>query len=543
MSAAGCISSLERPALLDRLEQEVFDVVVIGGGITGAGVAREAALRGLRVALLEAHDFAAGTSSRSSKLIHGGLRYLAMGDVALVRKAALERKQVFRLAPHLAERRWMVFPARSYFGLVKMRAGITTYEKLGEVAAEDRHRNWNREALEQEEPLLNRKRYKYACAYREYLTDDARLVLANLRDAARHGALAINYAAVDRILVEAGRACGVEAECRESGRRLRVRAHCIINAAGPWVEAVQRLEEPAARPFLHLSKGIHFAFPAKRAPLRNMLALNTDDGRIVFVIPRGSVVYVGTTDTTYTRGSQLWPEVTREDVEYLLAPLHRDLNVAPLRPEEITSAWAGLRPLIAEPGKRPSDLSRRDEILIGPAKVVTIAGGKLTGYRPMAKAALDKVAQLFELELGPPHREEPPLPGGDFAGEIPGLSRSLSRDYGLPPACSERLARSYGSEAGEVLKGGQAPLVEGGCILRGEVTWAVEVEGALTLEDLLYRRVRTALFDPDFREALVEPAADEMAKLLSWAAARRQQEVEQVRARLRSDLSFLSETG
>jgi len=204
----GDLSTPARFAVLDRLEHERFDCVVIGGGISGAGVAREASLRGLSVALLEAEDFASGTSSRSSKLIHGGLRYLAMGDVSLVRTTALERKQIFRIAPHLAEPRWMVVPVRSYAGLLKFRAAITAYEKLGAVESADLHRNWGVNEIEREEPALDASVYKHACAYREYLTDDAHLVLANLRSAAGLGAAVLNHARVDAIVQEASRAAG-----------------------------------------------------------------------------------------------------------------------------------------------------------------------------------------------------------------------------------------------------------------------------------------------------------------------------------------------
>ena len=200
MPGAPAISTLARPATLDRLERERFDCVVIGGGITGAGIAREASLRGLSVALLEAEDFASGTSSRSSKLIHGGLRYLAMGDVALVRSTALERKEIHRLAPHLAEPRWLVVPSRSRAGMLKVRVGVTAYEKLGGVAAADLHRNWSSRDLEREAPLIERSTYKHACVYREYLTDDAHLVLANLRGAVAADAAVLNHAPVDAIL-------------------------------------------------------------------------------------------------------------------------------------------------------------------------------------------------------------------------------------------------------------------------------------------------------------------------------------------------------
>ena len=538
---AAALDTSSRSATLDRLERESFDLAVIGGGIAGAGVARAAGLRGLRVALLEAEDFASGTSSRSSKLVHGGLRYLAMGDVALVRKTALERKVIFRLAPHLAERRWMVVPTRSYAGMLKMRTGITAYEKLGAVEGPDLHRNWSVDDMAREEPALDRRSYKHAVVYREYLTDDAHLVLANLRAAAGDGAALLNHAPVRAILREAGVAGGVEAECRLSGRRLRVRARCVVNAAGPWVEAVRRLEEGTAAPLLHLSKGVHIVVSAERLPVRHMIICETRDRRSIFVIRHGEVVYIGTTDTTHAGGHETWPRIDREDVEYLLEPVARYFDVEPLRPEEVVAAWAGLRPLIAEPGKAPSEISRRDEVLVGPARVVTMAGGKLTGYRLMAHDTLEKAAEVCGLDLAPAPAEEPPLPGGDFEGDLEPLEQGLVREAGVAPAAAARLARLYGTEAREIVRRGVEPLLPGAPVLASEVDWAVRVEAAATVEDAIYRRLRTAWYVPGAREAAVEPVARRMAELLGWDAERRSAEVEAARARLASELAFLGD--
>ena len=536
MTAA--ISTPAREATLDRLEREAFDCVVIGGGISGAGVAREAALRGLSVALLDAEDFASGTSSRSSKLIHGGLRYLAMGDVALVRTTALERKEIFRLAPHLATRRWMVVPTRGYASLLKLRAGITTYEKLGAVEGDDLHRNWDAAQIEREEPAIDTSVYKHACVYREYLTDDAHLVVANLRSAAERGAAILNHIPVESVVREDGVASGVEATCKLSGRTLRVRARWVINAAGPWVDAVRCLEDEAAAPMLHLSKGVHIVVPAERMPVHNMVIANTKDRRTIFVIRQGDVTYVGTTDTTYEPGRAVWPEITREDVEYLLEPTARLLRTDPVRPEEVVAAWAGLRPLIAEPGKLPHEISRRDEVLVGPARMITMAGGKLTGYRPMAKGTLERAAEACGLELAPRIEEEPPLPGGDFAGDLALLENALVRDHGVGAACAARMVRLYGAEADEVARGGTEPLVPGAPVLASEVDWAVWVEGAATVEDVIYRRLRTALYVPDAREASVEAAARRMAPLLGWDEAESARQVRSVLSLLAADLSF-----
>lgn len=532
------LSSAGREALLDRLERESFDLAVIGGGISGAGVARHAAQRGLAVALLEAEDFASGTSSRSSKLVHGGLRYLAQGEVNLVRKTALERKVIHRLAPHLAEPRWMIVPSRSWTGHLKMRAAIAAYEKLGGVSGDDLHRTWSSEEFAVEEPCLDREKLKYALVYREYLTDDAHLVLANLRSAAALGAVALNHAPVDAIPKEGGVAAGVEATCRFSGRRVRVRAKCVVNAAGPWVEPVRRLEEPSAPPLLHLSKGVHVVVPAERLPVNHMVICGTSDRRSIFVIRRGQCVYLGTTDTTYTGGSQLWPEITREDVEYLLAPTATHFRGEPLRPEDVTAAWAGLRPLIAQPGKRPSEISRRDEVLIGPARVVTMAGGKLTGYRVMAQETVEKAAEVCGLTLGPVLAEEPPLPGGDFHGDLGRLSGELVSEFGLSRECASRTARLYGAEARELARADTQPLVPGAPILAAEVAWAVEREGAVTLEDALYRRLRNVWYVPGWREQTVEPVAARMAALLGWDETRTRKERSEVKARLAYELAF-----
>jgi glycerol-3-phosphate dehydrogenase len=535
------LDATSRSQVLDELERGVFDIAVIGGGITGAGVAREASLRGLRVALVEAEDYASGTSSRSSKLIHGGLRYLAMGDVALVRETALERTVLRRMAPHLAERRWMVLPVRTRAGLLKFRTAITAYEKLGAVATEDTHRKWDAADLEREEPLLDRSRFPHACAYREYLTDDARLVLANLRAAAAAGAVCLNHVPVDAFLASAGgRAEGLTARCDLSQRRVAVRACCIVNAAGPWVEAIRRFEDPSAADLLHLSKGVHVVLPASRCPVRNVVLMNAGDKRSLFAIPRGDVTYVGTTDTTYAGGARVWPEITAEDVRYLLEPIGRTFAVEPPQPAEIVAGWAGLRPLVARPGKAPQDLSRKDEVTIGPAGIVTVAGGKLTGYRPMAIRIVECAGGVIGGVLPPRPADEPPLPGGDFDGDSAALERQLVASFAVGASAARRLVGLYGSEAAACAELGVEPLVAGTGVLAGEVVWAVRHEGATRAEDVLYRRTRVALYHPAWRESLVEPVVAQMALLLGWDAGRCAEERARVRDLFRSEQARLS---
>jgi glycerol-3-phosphate dehydrogenase len=541
MSVLPTISTLSRSSTIDELEHGDFDLIVIGGGITGAGIVRDAAMRGLSVALLEAHDFASGTSSRSSKLIHGGLRYLERGEFNLVRKTALERKEIHRLAPHLCEPRLMVLPLRTRAKLFHLRLGLSTYEWLGGVARKDSQRTWSGASLAEHEPLLDARRFPFAVAYREYLTDDARLVLANIRSAAGFGANVLNHAPVVGLIREGDSAAGVEVRDKLTGREFRVRGRVIVNAAGPWVEAIQRLEDPGSRPLLHLSKGVHIAISASRLPIRNLVVLNTRDKRRIFAIRRSDVVYIGTTDSTYEPGARVWPEVEREDVEYLLEPIPHHFNIAPLTPDDVIGAWAGLRPLIADPGqKNPSELSRRDELLTGPLGLISVAGGKLTGYRGMARRVLRNVAERLGRSFRKIDDDEPPLPGGDFpsGAELSDLGTALCQEANLDHATGERLARLYGTEARSVLALGDRPIFPGARAIVGEVRWAVEREGAATLEDLFYRRTRLPMFWSEATRA-VEPLANLLAERLGWNPRLRAAEIERVERQLGADLAFL----
>jgi glycerol-3-phosphate dehydrogenase len=535
-----------RQAAVGRLASDSFDVLVVGGGITGAGVALAAAERGMSVALLEAEDFACGTSSRSSKLIHGGLRYLAMGDVGLVRDTARERTAVHAMAPHLAEPCWMVVPARSRAGALKLRAAIAAYEKLGAVAAADRHRNWEADDLAVEEPALRRDLFPHACAYREYRTDDARLVLAVLRAAVRAGAVVLNRARVVAVAAGgAGRVERVTARCDGAGEDREVRTRTVVNAAGPWVEDVARLEVAGGPARLHLSKGVHVVVPADQLPVRNLLVLSAADGRSVFTVPRGDVVYVGTTDTSFTGGpaDRAEPGVDRADVDYLLDPLGRALDVEPLVARDVVAAWAGLRPLVAPPpgapAAPPSELSRRDEVWIGEAGMITVAGGKLTGFRRMAETVLDHVGRALGSGL-PPAAPSAPLPGGELGADLSVTEAELVRRHGVTPAVAARLVRLYGSESSEVLDLGAEPLVPGGHVVAGELAWAVDVEAAATVADVIDRRWRAAAFLPGERDGLVAPVAAGLAARLGWDDRRRAAEEDDVRRRFRSELDFVA---
>jgi len=508
----------DRARLFRALEERPFDLIVIGGGITGAGLARSAAARGLRVALLEARDLASGTSSRSSKMIHGGLRYLAQGDVALVREASTERQILRRIAPHLARFTPFLLPTRSAAGMAKFRTAMWAFEKLGQVPPDERHEVWNAKDLAAREPLAATKANSGAVVYYEFLTDDARLTLANARSAAADGAQILTFAPVTKIELENGTAVGVHCESTLDGETLGafVRGRVIVNAAGPWVDAIRALEAPDEKSRLSLTKGIHLVLPHSRLPLSRTILMSAADKRPVFAVPRGDVTYLGTTDTFFPT-SCYWPEIEAKDVDYLLDATSQSFCIEPLTPGDVVSSWTGMRPLVSQVGKRPSEISRQDEVWTGPGGILSIAGGKLTAYRKMVERVADTVFERLGQPATPAVSQDRPLVGGDIeSAPIDEAAKAGQQPH-------DRLADLYGSEASDV----QA---DGGD-LAAEVRQAVRREGALRLEDYWVRRAARAFFDLDAGLSTLEPASQEMARLLDWNEGTRAAEVAACRHR------------
>ena len=528
------LDSNQRQALLTETQNTKYDIIVIGGGITGAGILREASLRGLSALLIESDDFASGTSSKSTKLIHGGLRYLAMGHVHVVREAARERKRVHRLAPHLAEPRWLMLPAANRFELAKYVVGVTAYEKLGQVGKQDKHFNLRGAELEDFEPLLNQSNFPHTCVYREYLTDDARLVMANVRGGIQAGGTAVNKLKVTGLHKEKDRIQGVKVQCQLSSESFVIQGRSVINAAGPWVESICQLDGKEMPKSVVLSKGIHVVVPAEKLPVQQVTFSVSLDDRPVFVVPKGKTVYLGTTDTLHPR-AEPWPEVTAEEVDYLFEPIRRYYNIDLTRDDCLTS-WAGLRPLIFESGKSTKEISRKDEVWLSESGLITIAGGKLTGYRKMAEDAVSRACQVLGIDSILPDFEEL-LPGGDLSS-LTQTALDLTQTCPMSDEDSERLVRLYGSEGRQVLAMGSRSLIPDGSVFDGEVRWAIKEEGAHSLEDVLYRRTRAALYAPAESAGLVEPIAELMADELNWSATRREEEIKHVNRLLAADTAF-----
>lgn len=529
------------------------DVLVIGGGIVGAAVARDAALRGFRTALIDRGDFAGGTSSRSSRLVHGGLRYLETGDFRLVFEASRERRILMTIAPHLVRPLPFIMPiyAGSRVSPLKLRAGMWLYDGLSLFRNVQRHR-WlaPREVL-RADPGLRQKGLRGAALYHDAQTDDARLVLATARSAARAGALVANYTEVTSLLKSDGLVRGAVVRDVLDGDVHSIRALTVVNATGPWVDAMRQLDEPDATPLLRLTKGVHVAVPRTRLTSPSAVTmLSPIDGRVMFVLPWGEVAYVGTTDTDY-QGPLDDVRATGEDVVYLLRSANSYFPEARLTPTDVISTWAALRSLVAPKTERRSvAVSREHRIVESLAGLVSVAGGKLTTHRAMASGVVDVVAARLRRIDGRPvppraRTELQVLPGGEAADLEVLVDSLLVRDIKEPVA--RHLVASYGSEAAAVANQVEKnrvlgrPLIEGRPEIRAEVSHAVEREMAVRLVDVMMRRLHLFHLAPAASVKIAAAVARKMRELLKWSAEREAAELHAYLEEVKRSRMFLGE--
>ncbi|MFN7601693.1 MAG: glycerol-3-phosphate dehydrogenase/oxidase, partial [Bacteroidota bacterium] len=356
------------------------------------GISLDAATSGLKVLLLEKHDFAFGTSSRSTKLIHGGLRYLKQLEFGLVKEVGSERAVVHSLAPHLVVPEKMLLPLYEKKGMGYWLAsfGLKIYDWLAGVKPEDQRKMLTRPQTLRQEPLLKPDDVKGGALYAEYRTDDARLTVEIVKTACANGAKAINYCRVTGFLYNGARVAGVVANDGLTGNDFQVQATVVVNAAGPWVDELRELNQSKKGKRLHLTKGVHLLVPREKFNIAQAIYFDVGDGRMIFAIPRDRTTYVGTTDTNYS-GSKEDVQTDLVDAQYILNAVNATFPAVQLQVGDVESSWAGLRPLIHEEGKSASELSRKDEIFESDSGLISIAGGKLTGYRKMAERIVDKV--------------------------------------------------------------------------------------------------------------------------------------------------------
>lgn len=501
-------SGLDRSGDLDIFTREEFDLVVIGGGITGAGIALDAASRGLKVALLEKGDFASGTSSKSTKLIHGGLRYLKQFDFWLVAEVGSERAIVHRLAPHLVLPEKMLLPLieGGSYGKWLTSIGLKVYDILAQVDGEDKRRMLEKKEALSLEPLLPRKNLKGAGYYAEYRTDDARLTLENIKTALQYGARALNYAEVTDFLYDGEeKVSGVVARDHIGGGAFEVRARYVISAAGPWVDELRSVNRSRKGKRLHLTKGVHLVFPHEKLPVKQSVYFDVPDGRMIFAIPRGRITYVGTTDTNYDADKD---DVRTDlaDAIYLISAVNNMFPEIELGMSDIESSWAGLRPLIHEEGKSASELSRKDEIFTSDSGLISIAGGKLTGYRKMAERVVNRIAKKMEEEEGrkpgPCQTDTIPLCGNDFADfqQVKKYIKKVRGELalaGLAYHDAWYLVTTYGGQTERIMETfrGLKDADAHWRLLKAELHFCLEYEMVLNPLDFFIRRTGRLYFD------------------------------------------------
>jgi glycerol-3-phosphate dehydrogenase len=540
-------SSLERGSMIDLLENVEHDLLIIGGGITGAGIALDAASRGMKTALVEMQDFAAGTSSRSTKLIHGGLRYLKQLEIKMVAEVGKERAIVYENGPHVTTPIRMILPIYKEGSLGKFSTsmGLRVYDYLAGVKKCERRTILSREEVLNKVPLLKEEGLIGGGYYVEYRTDDARLTIEVLKKSIEYGAKAINYTKVVELLYENGKVIGVKTNDQLTGKEYNIYAKKVVNATGPWVDSIRKIDHSKEGKYLSLTKGTHLVFDQKIFPLSQAIYFDTEDGRMVFAIPRHGKVYVGTTDTVY-QGDTANPKVTARDRDYIIHAINYMFPNLDIAVNDIESSWAGLRPLIAQKGKSPSEISRKDEIWESESGLITIAGGKLTGYRKMAEMIVDFVNTKFQEEryklFSRSQTKDIPISGGDIGKgtrfeDFVKEKVKMGKELGLSGEEAEFLSNRYGSNVDHLYELIVASLKEAETyeippVILGQIKYSIVEEMTVKPVDFFIRRTGALYFEIDWVFQWKNKIIHWMSKQLKWS----NEELEKYKFELESEL-------
>jgi len=528
-------SATNRAQHLEQLKSKNFDILVIGGGATGCGIALDAAARGMKVALVEKGDFASGTSSKSTKLIHGGLRYLKQFEVGLVRETGTERAIVHKLAPHLVLPEKMVLPIikNGTFGKWAASIGVWVYDLVAGVEKEDRRKMLSKKESLEKEPLLEASKLLGSCFYAEYRTDDARLTIELIKRAAQYGALAVNYCSATDFIYENKKVQGITCLDHLTGASFKIKARQVVSAGGPWVDKLRKINNSINHKKLHLTKGVHLVFPHEKFPLRHSVYFDVPDGRMIFAIPRGKITYVGTTDTNY-KASLDRVVCTKADAKYLIDAIDHAFPDISLKETDIISNWAGLRPLIHEDGKSPSELSRKDEIFESETSLISIAGGKLTGYRKMAQRIVDLVDKRLPEKYASCQTRKIPLVEDSLKNTkavnqyISTVEGRLSK-IGLNEYFAWYLVTTYGKQT-ELILDAMSPCSDDPevALARAEAWFGVHHEMTNTLVDFFVRQTGRLYFDIGSIAAIRTQVFADMSELLDWSDERQLAEEKQL---------------
>ncbi len=542
---APALDRAQREKTLGRMRTESFDLVVVGGGVTGCGIALDAATRGLSVALVEMRDYAAGTSSRSGKLIHGGLRYMEHFEFGLVRESLNERALMLRrLAPHLVQpMRFMYLLEHRGWERLYLGAGLFLYDTLGGAGAVPRHRHLSRRGARRVAPALKPHAMTGALTFYDSQCDDARHTMTVARTAAAYGAQVATSVKVIGFRRRDGRVCGVDVEDLEAGERFGIEASHVINAAGVWTDSLQELVGGRGKFRVRASKGVHLVVPRERIRADAAFVIRAEREPQLFVRPWNDGRYwmFGTTDTKWDLDLD-HPAVTSSDIDYLLRNVNRVID-PPLRREDVVGAFAGLRPLVAGETDETSRLSREHAVESPVPGLTAIAGGKYTTYRVMAKDAVDAAAPDMGAPVAPSCTDRIPLVGAEGYPAIWNARRLLAQDSGLPVPRIEHLLHRYGSLVGELLELmrrqpelGQ-PIDGAPEYLRVEAHYAATHEGALHLDDVLTRRMHVSIETPDRGLHAAEDVGAIVGDALGWDAATTRAEIDSYRRRAGAELA------
>ncbi|MCF6296726.1 MAG: glycerol-3-phosphate dehydrogenase/oxidase, partial [Flavobacteriaceae bacterium] len=526
-------SILNRKNNIDQLQESEFDLLVIGGGITGAGIALDAVTRGLKVALIEKNDFSSGTSSKSTKLIHGGLRYLKQFDFWLVKEVGTERAIVHKLAPHLVVPEKMLLPIieEGTYGSWLTSFGLKIYDILAHVEGDDKRKMLSKKEALKIEPLLPKKILEGAGYYAEYRTDDARLTIEVLKTAVNHSAKALNYCKAKEFIYKNKKVNGVTVLDTINNTTFDIKAKYIVNATGPWVDTLREVNKksrnkPVKGKKLHLTKGVHLVLPFKKLPFKQSMYFDVPDGRMMFAIPRGKATYIGTTDTNYVEDIND-VSVNQVDALYLISAVNNMFPNINLVLEDIQSSWAGLRPLIHEEGKSASELSRKDEIFEAKSGLISIAGGKLTGYRKMAERITDLVCKRLEkkydVQAKPIQTKKLTLTGSNFKNyaEVQQYNQQVFKqikEFGFSKKDAEILIHRFGNQTDKIIQKFHELTGDDFEIrmAKAELWFCLQYEMVFTPLDFFIRRTARLYFDIENIEKLKEPILQEFSAYFNW---------------------------
>lgn len=509
-----------RRLYLERLEKNHFDCLIVGGGSTGAGAALDATLRGLNVALIEKNDFSAGTSSRSTKLIHGGVRYLAQFHFKLIHEALTERKRLLNNAPHLVKPLKFVLPCYKFYEKPYYSIGLTLYDILAGDSGLPTHKSISAAEAIREIPVIKQKNLHGGITYYDAQFNDSRLNVLLARSAALEGACVCNKVELIGFKKEAGRITGAYVKDLLSGKEISVNSKVVVNATGVHIDEVRKLDDPTCKPLLKPSQGIHLMFPKTKIHCKSaMIIPKTSDGRVVFMIPWEDYTLVGTTDTEIHSINDE-PLPLESEVEFLLKTIQDYLDI-PVSKADVTSVFAGLRPLISPEGETSTkNISREEMILVSPSGLVTMGGGKWSTYRKMAEDLVNRI--ILEGKLTPHANCKTynyAFKGKENYSE--NLYLTISQKYNISSDGAKRLRNYYGGEVFEILGEKPKELVSGSEYFQEEIIHAVQKEFALTVTDVIARRLRLLFLDLEYTKKFIFPIAEIMAKELGWTTKER----------------------